>query len=311
MEAKLPLGCVVVGVDGSPQSLDAVDWAVDHALLDHRPLVIAHAAGNPPPHADAAKTAAARQARRINGRRQVEKALARAVERAPGLGVDTLVRATTPQHLLVDLARQAHLVVVGSRGLGPIGTVALRSVSVSVASGCDTPVVVVRLPIGPPGPPHILVGTDGTSASSQALEFAFAQASKRRVPLTVVHCTSDRVLGLHAGDLSPEEISYHTQERLRLAEAVGGFREIYPDVKVKLRVARGPAAEYLVGASAEADLVVVGARGHHALGSSFLGSVSQRVVEQAACSVAVVHPLPRMFSETAVGNGSVASAEPL
>ena len=291
MNAKLPLGSIVVGVDGSAQSLDAVRWAAGQAAREHRPLVIANATGRPAPVLGApAETPASRQARRIAGRRHVERASKVAQQAAPDVRVETLVRPTSARLMLMGLADQAHLVVVGSRGLGPIGSVALRSVSVAVASGANVPVVVVRSPGYLVQTPGIVVGTDGTPASADALEFAFAQASSRRVPLTVVLCTSDAVLGLHSGDFLPAEVPHHADDRLRLAESVAGLQEKYVDVSPDLKVARGPAAEYLIQASSDADLVVVGARGHHGPGASFLGSVSQNVVERALCSVAVIHP---------------------
>jgi nucleotide-binding universal stress UspA family protein len=300
MTEKLPHGSVVVGVYGSAQSNDALLWAVDQAVLEHRPLVIAHATGRPQPLLDSGKPDR-HQGRRIVGRRHVDDAFAVARKRASGLRVETLVRPTTAQLMLMGLADQAHLVVVGSRGLGPIGSVALRSVSVAVASGSDAPVVVVRGYPPSNASARIIVGTDAAAASTAAMEFGFAQASRVGAHLTVVHCTTDAVLGLHAGDLPPEEVAYHTQERLRLAESVAGLREKYIDVPVDLRVARGPASEYLVEASRDASMVVVGARGHHALGASFLGSVSQAVIERAHCSVAVVHPRSEATHDDAAG----------
>jgi nucleotide-binding universal stress UspA family protein len=290
MSTKLPLGSILVGVDGSAQSLEAVSWAVGQATRDHRPLVIATATGrHAPVLGGPVQTPASRMARRIAGRRHVEAALKVAKQATPGLRIETLVRPTSARLMLMGLADQAHLVVVGSRGLGPIGSVALRSVSVAVASGANAPVVVVRTPGYLAQTPRIVVGTDGTPASTEALEFAFAQASSRRVPLSVVLCTSDAVVGVHGGDVLPAETPHHAEDQLLLAESVAGLQEKYVDVAADLRVARGPAAEYLVQASTDADLVVVGARGHHGPGASFVGSVSQNVIERAHCSVAVVH----------------------
>jgi nucleotide-binding universal stress UspA family protein len=289
MNTKLPLGSIVVGVDGSAHSVDAVAWAVAQATRDHRPLVIAHATGRPTPVLGGpVDTPASRQTRRIAGRRHVDAALKVAKQTAPDLRVETLVGATSAWRMLLGLADQAHLVVVGSRGLGPIGSVALRSVSVAVASGANAPVVVVRTPGYLAQTARIVIGTDGTSASTDALEFGFAQASSRRVPLTVAHCTSE-VLGVRNGEVRPTELPYNEEVSLRLAEALAGLQEKYVDVTADVKIARGSAAEYLIRASSAADLVVVGARGHHGPGASFLGSVSQTVVERAHCSVAVVH----------------------
>ncbi|HSV37895.1 MAG TPA: universal stress protein [Nocardioidaceae bacterium] len=190
------------------------------------------------------------------------------------LRVETLVRATGAKELLLRLAEHAHVVVLGSRGLGSIGSLALGSISVAVASGANTPVVVVRTPgAGIPHPRRIVVGADGTAASAAALEFAFAQASARSVPLNVVHCSDER---------DPEV------EGLRLAESVAGLQEKFIDVAATFEIVHGRADRYLVHASGDSDLVVVGARGHHGPAAALLGSVSQLVVERSSCSVAVV-----------------------
>jgi len=272
VNVKLPLGSVVVGVDGSAQSMDAVTWAAAQAAMEHRPLVIAHATGAVPPVLGiGVHVESTRQQRRIVGRRHVDAALEKAHQVAPGLRVQTMVRSTSATLLLLALAERAHMVVVGSRGLGPIGSVALRSVSVAVASGADTPVVVVRTPPDSAQTGRIVVGVDGTASSAEALAFGFAQASARGVPLTAVHCSAEA-------------------DRSLLAESMAGLQEKYPDVAAEQQVARAEAAECLIDASSDADLVVVGSRGHHGPGASFLGSVSQLVVERAHCSVAVVHP---------------------
>ena len=288
---QLPHGSIVVGFEDNPHGMRALVWAVDQAVLERRPLVIVHATGRAHSLLDGPRDpSASRQARRIVGRRCVDVALTAALKRAPALTVKTLVRPRTARELLIELADQAHLVVVGSRDLGAIGSVARRSVSLVVASSSDTPVVVVRPRDTAGQSGRIVVGTDATAASAASLDFAFVQASRRRVPLTVVHSAPGAVLGIEVSDLSPDGPAVHSEERLRVAEAVAGFRESYPDVHVALEVSRRPASAALVTASRDAELVVVGARGHHAVGASFLGSVSQVVMERARCPVAVVHP---------------------
>ena len=61
-------------------------------------------------------------------------------------------------------------------------------------------------------------------------------------------------------------------------------------MKLSTELVRGHAGNALVGASQDADLLVVGSRGHSAVAEMLLGSVSHHCVQHAACPVVVVHP---------------------
>lgn len=281
MSTKLPLGSVVVGVDGSSHSDIALSWAVAQAARQRRPLVIAHATGSAAVTLPGEAAHVAAQARRIEGNRVVESAFATAWRAAPDLHVETLVRAQSPKELLIELSRHAHVVVVGSRGLGTLGSIALGSVSVAVASGGRCPVVVARDAVQTEAP-AVVVGVDGTPASSGALEFAFAQASERHAVLRVVHA---------AAIIPFDQEGDGTYDEVRVSESLAGLREKYVDVRVEVEITTRAAVDFLVEASGQADLLVVGARAHHGPAAALLGSVSQVVVEKARSSVAVVHPL--------------------
>ena len=89
------------------------------------------------------------------------------------------------------------MVVVGSRGLGPVASLLLGSVSVTVSKHASSPVVVCR-PHPPLSPPQvgILVGVDGTALSLPAAELAFRLAALRRCTLTVLHsCWTPAAVG--------------------------------------------------------------------------------------------------------------------
>lgn len=281
MIAKLPLGAVVVGVDGHPHSQSAVAWAARQAELERRPLMVVHATGTPSRLMVGDRRAESVQMRRIAGRRHTELGLMRAHEVAPELRVETLVRAADPEATLVELSRTARLLVVGSRGLGPVASLVRGSLSLRLGQAAACPLVVVRDSEHQPG--RIVVGTDGTDASSAAVEFAFAQASLRGVPLTAVHAVEPTAPRLD--DL----VSPDAAAPAWLAESVAGLREKYPDVDVELRLPTSTAVIELVESSRTADLVVVGDRGHHGPAGALLGSVSQAVIERAHCSIAVVH----------------------
>ncbi len=68
----------------------------------------------------------------------------------------------------------------------------------------------------------------------------------------------------------------------------GSLERISADVKVERLLVEGDPAALLAAESANADLVVVGSRGHGGLKTAFLGSVSNHVIQHAACPVVVV-----------------------
>lgn len=278
--SAVPAGTIVVGVDGSPSGERALRWAIDQAIVENRDLTVVHAllVG------DTAWLAQAGVDEGVLVTRMREEALgllelARedAEKRAPGITVHEALVVGDPRQVLVDLSREAAMVVLGSRGRGPVRSLLLGSVGVAVMRHAHCPVVIHR-----PGHPGlvrhgVLVGVDGTEHSRPALEFAFAQASLSRLPLTVLHC-------YWADPLSTDD----SRERLLLAEAIAGLQERYPDVGVTREVQPGAPEHVLVRRGEQMDLLVVGAH-VGGLGSEVLfGSVAASVVEHARCPVAVV-----------------------
>jgi nucleotide-binding universal stress UspA family protein len=137
---------VVVGIDGSPSSLDALRWATEEAALRHAELIVVHAwqlpyGGVHPFVGDAYDTALFQRA--ADG--VVDEALAHTD--APGrVSVSRRVVNEQPARAIVEGAATADLAVVGARGLGGFAGVLLGSVSQHVARHATCPVVVVRPP---------------------------------------------------------------------------------------------------------------------------------------------------------------------
>jgi nucleotide-binding universal stress UspA family protein len=144
----------------------------------------------------------------------------------------------------------------------------------------------------------IVVGVDGSAESGHALGWAIREAALRHTPLTVMTVHSPEVRpatgiywGLH--DLPEESFSQEQAQQAakdfvgKVASEIG---EAMPEVTVI--VATGNAAQELVNASREADLLVVGSRGHGGFAELLMGSVSSQVTHHAECPVAVI-PRPR------------------
>jgi nucleotide-binding universal stress UspA family protein len=79
------------------------------------------------------------------------------------------------------------------------------------------------------------------------------------------------------------------QEESRvLAEALSGYRERWPEVKVETRTVSGPASRELLRLSDEAQLLVVGSHGRGGFTGLLLGSVSQQILHHSHCPVLMV-----------------------
>ncbi|GAB2687555.1 universal stress protein [Thalassiella azotivora] len=136
------LGPVVVGVDGSVVSRAALEHAAEAALTAGARLRVVTAL---PPVTDAtgvvtAPTGAEQDARRA----LVDECVRTVTRRRPGLGVDVVLVLAHPVDALLRHARDARLVVVGSRGLGGLQAMLMGSVSREVVHRAECPVTVVR-----------------------------------------------------------------------------------------------------------------------------------------------------------------------
>jgi nucleotide-binding universal stress UspA family protein len=137
----------------------------------------------------------------------------------------------------------------------------------------------------------IVVGVDGSPGSRKALIWAAAEAAEHEADLVVVNAWEHTLLP-PAGSVSVSEryvpdSSQRTAEELLqvIKEELGG----QPAVLVKPHVKQGRPAKVLIEESADADMLVVGNRGHGGFAELVLGSVSQHVAAYAKCPVTVIH----------------------
>jgi len=136
----------------------------------------------------------------------------------------------------------------------------------------------------------IVVGVDGSPGSRKALTWAAAEAADHSADLVVVNVWEHTLLP-PAGSVSVSD-KYVADPSQRTAEdLVEVIRDVLgeqPPVLVQPRVKQGRAAKVLIEESEDADLLVVGKRGHGGFAGLVLGSVSQHVAAYAHCPVAVV-----------------------
>lgn len=295
---EAPAGSIVVGVDGSPSADLALDWALRQASLEHRPLTILHAAhlsgsGDAGlaglPGLDIGRVL---EDLRVCGRELLDHATRRAHLHDPDVAVHTVLSTEDPRQALLRLAEHATSVVIGSRGRGPIASLLLGSVSVSVSKHAVCPVVVVRHATSAVPAKGVLVGIDGTRGTLPAIEFAYRVASFRDLPLTAMHVFWDTTR-LQGDDREVAEAEVGLDDlRAVLSESVAGMREKYPDVQDRLVLIRGFRDRQLVRASHDMDLIVIGSHQRGFVDDVVYGSVSPAVVEHSGCDVAVVPAAP-------------------
>jgi len=143
----------------------------------------------------------------------------------------------------------------------------------------------------------IVVGVDHSEAAKAALRFALEEAKLREATLRVVHAWQYGYIGATGPEGAYPAVGGDIKE-LRDAAATAleeTLQESTADMEtmeVERRVVQGRAAAALVDESRDADLLVVGSRGHGGFAGLLLGSVSQQCAHHAACPVVIVHRRP-------------------
>jgi nucleotide-binding universal stress UspA family protein len=307
-----PAGVVLVGVDGSAASWHALEWAADeaarrgwslHLVCAYTVPVAAGIAGEvTTPLVDDDTVRVAAQA-------CCDQAAEVVVGRAGIPDVRTSVRYGDAAGVLVDESQSASLAVIGKRGRGGFASRLLGGVSSALPAHAACPTAVVPLPHGTgpaarggprpgagtaPGRRGVVVGVDGSPASAHAAEVAAGFAAERGWPLNLLCAVPLAVptLAWLPTALDPDPLL--AEVRSELDAAAQAVRDHHPGLDVDVSLAHDTPARALTQASAEAGLVVVGARGHGGFAGLLLGSVSQAVLRHAESPVIVIpRPSPR------------------
>ncbi|MBB5157495.1 universal stress protein [Saccharopolyspora phatthalungensis] len=266
---------VLVGVDGSEQSLAAASWAAEEADFRNAPLRLVIVGDDPSRDGEVWETLsdAAEQCR--NERPRVE--------------VFEEIRHGRPIEELIWSSAEAQLVVVGSRGLGRVAEAVLGSVSTAVAMHARCPVAVIRdrrtsFAVGP-----VVVGVDDSAPSQVALQTAFDAAAARRTDLVALHVWRP-VLAEYSWIEAPSGAAWFSLDdaQRELAAQLGRWRASYPNVEVHEEARFGHPVEELTAAASHAQLLVVGHRGRGGFERLLLGSVAYGVLHHAECPVIIV-----------------------
>ncbi|MBY8339541.1 universal stress protein [Streptomyces spinosirectus] len=283
---------ITAGVDGTEESFAALDWAAREAVRRGLPLRVVQAWSFQPYEAiDAADPDT--QAGWV--RDALDEAVRGVTGRHTGLDVAADVVSGDTVETLLDAAANAEMLVLGSRGHGPVVGFLLGSVGQQVIVGTKRPVVLVRAgdqPTAEAAGREIVVGQQGEPEDSvDALRFAFETAARRGATVRVVRAWSlPPVFAYSPGsmELLDEAGGLEPFEKKALGAALQPMRELFPDVPVIEHVEIGSAGQVLLSVAGRAQLMVVGRRAHRTAVGARIGSVAHGVLHHAPCPVAVV-----------------------
>jgi nucleotide-binding universal stress UspA family protein len=293
MTARAPR--IVVASDGSPAAARAVALAaslpwpggtVIEALRVDEPLAV-----------DLELPPDAYEALQAEIRRETDEQLALVSGQlaAPGRQVRTVAVSGRPASAIVALAEHAHadLVIVGSRGRGPLASMLLGSVAAEVVDHAPCPVLVARSE----RVQRLLVADDGSLDSSGAMHVVATWPIFQGMTTRVVSVAPS------LDGEAPAGASRHPAASKAFAETVDALRSMHrliadgtagrlsdAGVPARAEIRMGDVAEQIIDAALEsdADLIVLGSHGRTGLERVLLGSVARNVLHHAPCSVLIV-----------------------
>jgi nucleotide-binding universal stress UspA family protein len=289
---------VVAGVDGSASALNAALWAADEAAHRRAPLRLVYAlmvsalalsGGLGAPQSFFAALEA-------DGHKALSDAENAIRHAHPDLEVTTELCGSAAVPALVEDSETAQLLVLGSRGMGGFARALVGSTAVSLVAHGHCPVAVIRGRTDDEAPSShgsVVVGVDGSPVSEPAIAMAFEEASARDAELVAVHTWID----LASDSAYAHAIRYITgwedheaAAHALLAERLAGWQEKYPEVAVRRVVAQDRPVRCLLAHAEDAQLLVIGSRGHNGFTGMLDGSTSQALMYHTPCPLLVVRP---------------------
>ncbi|MEW1955257.1 universal stress protein [Terrabacter sp. NPDC080008] len=290
---------IVVGYDGSPGARLALDWAVQTAERDERPLTLLHCAGmTMTPTFRAYDPSVQASPYDVMAKGVLDEARGIATKTLEPEDVRSVSVIGSAAAELVAASENADLVVTGSRGHGAVSAGLLGSTSYAVTAHAHCPAVVVRGDaVVHAGPGHpVVVAFDDSKDAQRALETAMQVAAAAQATLHVI--TVDNVGGLEVWPESDTVVgreqmleTMHQHVGQVLQEVADEITRAHPGLEVRTSVLAGSPGQAVAAYAVDvrAGLVVMGSRGHGGFTGMLLGSVSHRVVHDAPCPVMVIH----------------------
>ncbi|MFJ3958121.1 universal stress protein [Arthrobacter sp. NPDC090010] len=303
-------GGIIVGVDGSEHGQCALSWAAREAerrrsalhLITAYSVPIYAASGLDGGYAAVDDTVI---------REGAEGVLREAMEKIKDydIDVDASVENGDASGVLLELAKDAELLVVGTRGRGGFVGRLLGSVSSALPAHASCPTVVVpticaarfgeevtdkhakaelaKHPVEEVKP-RVVVGVDGSDQARVAVLEAAAQAQRLGVELQVLCAVPQYSGSLAWVPAAMDREAIFADIQAQLDAGVLWLKSHFPELEISTRLVDGSPVEVLVEASRDSELVVVGTRGKGGFAGMLLGSTSDGVLHHARGPVMVV-----------------------
>ena len=227
---------VLVGVDESEASKQALDWAIADAATRETSITVVHVVDRAPsllsdvaPDLDAVL--------KRHGEEVVNEAVLRATTAVPGLPVQGRLVIGNPAAELLKLAAHGDQVVLGSRGVGGFAALLLGSVSGEVAAHATRPTVIIRGQGHPRGP--VIVGVDGSERGESALEYGFDYAARHELEVQALHVFPYHVLTPPYPTLPMDNALLREEAGKVVQAAIERWAGKYPEVPAEWAVAQG------------------------------------------------------------------------
>ncbi|WP_018143057.1 universal stress protein [Alloscardovia criceti] len=299
------LGELAVGVDGTPESFAALQWAMQESAITHQKV---HAIYGWTQSWDTGAQPIS-EADWDHARKIINHQLSAWAQTASeSLGFDVSELKLTSMHsagttALLNIGENAHQIVVGRRSMGAVARWFLGSSSQTLINEAQTPVTIVRMPESAPRVVNsadasfavdtsapVVVGVDGSVHSLRALNFALEAGAIEHRDVHVILCWQTKTLGefmeksrsipsLHEGEIIAQDV---LSRLLDQAHKPAG-------VSIIATPMYATATKGLLSVAPQAHRVIVGSRGLGKFEQQVLGSVSKKLLEKCPTTVTVVH----------------------
>ena len=286
---------LLVGVDGTEGSVEALRWAAHEAARRSCPLQVMTCAVLPVAvEAGLIGSSSASGSAMDSIVGEYEAVNQRGVNLVRSFGLDIEVGGETvlgaPTYALVGAAQPDDTIVIGATSHPGRLTEVLGSVATVVSHRAHCAVVVVHgtdrkdANVG-----RIAVGIDGSQCSEEALRWAIEEALRCDAELILVHGWTYPYQGPKTGITEARDDM--KLDAMRTLEASARLvRDHAPTLRCHSIISEESPAKAIIDAAKEADMLVVGSRGHGGFSALLLGSVSRTVLQHSPVPVAVIRP---------------------